>query len=60
MYYLFYSGAEIVLTFYEYQGSLGMSDLNHNNQVSVINLKDITGTGAQNITFTKVVSLSRL
>ncbi|KAF8505201.1 D-lactonohydrolase-like protein [Hysterangium stoloniferum] len=35
-------------------GALGMSDLNHNNQVSFINLKDVKGSGPQNITFTKV------
>ncbi|KAF8506396.1 calcium-dependent phosphotriesterase [Hysterangium stoloniferum] len=35
-------------------GKLGMSDLNHNNQVSFINLKDVKGSDPQNITFTKV------
>ncbi|KIJ56359.1 hypothetical protein M422DRAFT_774140 [Sphaerobolus stellatus SS14] len=35
-------------------GALGMSDLLHNNQVNRISLKDVKGSGPQNITFTKV------
>ena len=58
--YVSFQEQEFVLTFYDYQGPLGMSNLTNNNQVSAINLTDITGTGAQNITFTKVVCFSRL
>ncbi|KAF8492523.1 hypothetical protein JB92DRAFT_3002938, partial [Gautieria morchelliformis] len=35
-------------------GPLGMSSLTRNNQVFKISLKDVYGTGPQNITFTKV------
>ncbi|KAF8510917.1 D-lactonohydrolase-like protein [Gautieria morchelliformis] len=35
-------------------GPLGMSNLTRNNQVFKISLKDVYGTGPQNITFTKV------
>ena len=45
------------MTFHHNQGALGMSDLEHNNQVSVISLKDANGSGAQNITFTKVITV---